>query len=788
MVLSNAQWFANPGVVYEIDESCRFNDDDSARLTQTFSSAPDSQKRFTCVFWLKRGGMDYQSISGAGVGATTGSIHMAINATGSLIFEVYHGSGWNSLGSTALYRDPSGWYQFMFVYDVDNATSGDRLRMWVNGTRVTNFATETQPTSSIDHLCFSNTTEMEIGDDGDGAYFDGYLAQFVGLDGIAASDMSDFGEINSTTGQWVPKDVSGVTLGTNGFILDFADSSDLGNNAASTDGTNDWTPVNLAEADQVVDTPTDNHCTLNVLRPPNTNLTFTEGNLNAVSSSGFHTYQATFALPVDGKWYWEVSAIGGSAPIGPGAGWDGMVGINRVGVGESLSPEAYNWGWGNAQTTASGKKYNDGQTNLVPASSLTDNSIVMIAVDMPGGKIWWGVDGSWMGTDSGDNDGDPAAGSNPAFDNVNTDEPLFPGGGCENDPHRYNFGQLGFAHTPPTGFKGLSTANLDDPTIADPSGSFQSTIYTGDGESSLAVNQDGNSTFEPDFVWIKNRDATDNHCLFDTARGATELLSSNTTDTETTDADTLTAFDSDGFTVGADVKVNTNTEKYVGWQWLESATPGFDIVLDTGTGSAHTISHSLGVTPEFFIRKERAADVGNWHVYHKDMNATPEDYYMALQATAAAADDAGIWNDTAPTSSVFTVGSNAGINGSTDTYVTYLWAGVEGFSKFGSYVGNGSTDGPFVWCGLSPSFVMTKRTNAAGDWKMWDNKRIPYNVITTSLAANVDAADNTGAAQYIDFLSNGFKIKGTDTETNGDGSTYIFAAFASTPFKTATAR
>jgi hypothetical protein len=781
MVLSNAQWFANPGVVYEIDESCRFNDDDSARLTQTFSSAPDSQKRFTCVFWLKRGGMDYQSISGAGVGATTGSIHMAINATGSLIFEVYHGSGWNSLGSTALYRDPSGWYQFMFVYDVDNATSGDRLRMWVNGTRVTNFATETQPTSSIDHLCFSNTTEMEIGDDGDGAYFDGYLAQFVGLDGIAASDMSDFGEINSTTGQWVPKDVSGVTLGTNGFILDFADSSDLGNNAASTDGTNDWTPVNLAAADQMTDSPTANYATINPLyfgTNTTSDVTFSEGNLKALNGNSANRLNFfTSGIPTTGKWAWKVKILGATL------GGNNIItfGFGSPGTATPTDGNAIAGQW-NTMVTQAECGYSDdidyifsGGTPTEHYDGATDsaqNDVFEWLVDRDAGTVQLKRNGSDRGS---------------LLSGLPDDEILIPF--VSTYAQEY---EITTDYTPSdSSYNVLSTANFPDPTIADPSAYFQPTIYTGDGATTLAVNQGGNSTFTPDFVWVKNRDQADSHLLFDSARAVTNYLISNTGGGQATGADTVESFDSDGFTVGDDVRVNTSGEKYVGWQWLESDTAGFDVFTFTGTGSAHTISHSLGVVPELIIIKNQNI-TSDWWVYHAANTSAPETDYLALNTTGATTDSAAAWNDTAPTSSVFSVGTASNVNGDGNSHIAYIFAGVENFSKYGSYVGNGSIDGPFVWLEFKPSALIVKRATAAGGWPMWDNARSTYNVNNHVIEADAtnagDGVEWTAAWTYIDFLSNGFKIRGNDTETNSDGSTYIFAAWADTPFKTATAR
>jgi len=229
----------------------------------------------------------------------------------------------------------------------------------------------------------------------------------------------------------------------------------------------------------------------------------------------------------------------------------------------------------------------------------------------------------------------------------------------------------------------------------------------------------------------------------------------------------------------------------VGWQWIEGATPGFDVVSFTGNATARTISHSVGVAPEFIVVKN-LADTDNWAVYHASNTAAPATDYLILNTTAATADDATIWNDTAPTSSVFSVGTSSLTNGNTEAMIAYLWAGVESFSKFGSYTGNGSTNGPFVWTGLKPSMVMVKRTNAAGGWPMWDNARSTYNVNNYLIEADATnaggGAEWTAAWTYIDFLSNGFKIRGNDTETNGSGSTYVFAAFAESPFKTATAR
>ena len=399
---------------------------------------------------------------------------------------------------------------------------------------------------------------------------------------------------------------------------------------------------------------------------------------------------------------------------------------------------------------------------------------------MDNSKIWWGVNNSWMGTASGDNDGNPATGANAAYSNLSGE--LFPLCNRQQDSADHNFGQLGFDGAVPAGALALCTANLSDPTIADPSAYFQPTLYTGNG-STQSIDQDGNSTFEPDFVWIKNRSAADDHCLFDSARGATKLLISNDSDAETTDADTLTSFDSDGFSLGDDDKVNTNTENYVAWQWLESATGGFDIVEYTGNATNRTISHSLGAVPELMIvRRTNATE--NWGVYHGANTSDPETEALILDLTNATNSSVStVWNDTAPTSSVFTVGTGGMTNPNPNPYIAYLFVGVEGFSKFGKYTGNGDDpDGPFAYLGFSPAWVMIKRTDSTNNWKIHTKKVEVFNPINQSVSADTSSAENTETDHEIDFLSNGFCIKENNSAFNASGGTYIYAAFAEAPF------
>jgi hypothetical protein len=342
-------------------------------------------------------------------------------------------------------------------------------------------------------------------------------------------------------------------------------------------------------------------------------------------------------------------------------------------------------------------------------------------------------------------------------------------------------------------------------TIDNPELYFQTVLYTGNGAANHAITLDGDEDMAPSFVWIKNRDATDQHCLFDSVRGATQLLVTSEGDpasaaAEVTDADTLDSFTSDGFQVDADVKVNTNTEKYVAWCWKGgtsgtdisggtiastgynyNATSGFSIFEHDGTGSNGTIAHGLGVAPQMLLLK-RVDDVGDWQTGHSGFTSWV--YQLGINTTTAQASSATVWNSTAPDATVISVGTSGGSNYSGRSYVTYAFAPVQGYSKFGSYTGNGNADGPFVYTGFRPAFLLIKSSSNSGTaWQMWDNKRaVPFNPITTwDLAANNNTAEDTIAAGVVDFLSNGFKMRKVGNDNNGSGLTYIYAAFAEAP-------
>jgi hypothetical protein len=343
-------------------------------------------------------------------------------------------------------------------------------------------------------------------------------------------------------------------------------------------------------------------------------------------------------------------------------------------------------------------------------------------------------------------------------------------------------------------------------TYAIPNGAtqFAATLYTGNGSTQTITNGANTSgvTFQPDFFWIKDRTAANQHVLQDTVRGAFVLVS-NTTGAEFSNANYITAYNSNGFTVGSSASVNTNADALVAWQWKAggtavsntsgsissqvsaNTTAGFSIVTYTGTGANATVGHGLGVAPKMVITKSRSLAGAQWGVYHASLTSAAYAVYLNL---TNAQTSSTAWNSTAPTSSVFSIGVNADSNNNTSTYVAYCFSEINGYSKFGSYTGNGSTDGTFVYLGFRPRFLLLKNISLAGsNWCIEDSSRQTINAMGLDLQPNVADAEVNNTPQ-LDFLSNGFKLRATTAGKNGSGNTIIYAAFAENPFKFSLAR
>ena len=335
--------------------------------------------------------------------------------------------------------------------------------------------------------------------------------------------------------------------------------------------------------------------------------------------------------------------------------------------------------------------------------------------------------------------------------------------------------------------------------IDKPSDYFNTVLYTGNG-STQSITGVG---FQPDWVWIKQRGGTTWHNLYDSVRGVTKAIASNDTYQEDTRATGLTAFGSDGFTVGSDSNANGSSNTYASWNWKAgtsftndaSATgigsidssgsvnqdAGFSICSYTGAGGVITVKHGLNTVPSVIITKN-LPDANHWGVYHHKNTTAPQTEFLYLSDTRATTDDATMWNDTAPTSSIFTAGDHSSSNRSGDPFIAYCFSEKQGYSKFGSYIGNSSTNGTFIYLGFKPAWVMVKRTDASSHWRMFDNKREGYNVDNDALKANTSDAETT--TDFIDLLSNGFKLRSSDSAVNS--GTLIYMAFAENPFVTST--
>jgi len=765
---------------YSISNSLRFNNDDSAYLTRTPASA-GNRKTWTWSGWVKFGGLSetFPRLFSTGTDANNRTEILFITSTNQIRFlSTVGGVSRGVIDTNASLRDASGWYHLVISLNASATT----LSVYINGVQQT--LAVTTAIANVDHM-INATNAHNIGRYfGSGNHFDGYLSEVNFIDGQALT-ADDFGEINATTGEWVPKAYEG-TYGTNGFYLEFKDGAALGDDTSG--NTNDWTPVNLASTDQMLDTPTNNFSTLNPLRKP-TYATLSDGNLVATTtgSQNVWNFASTIGLPVNqgGKFIFE-------ATLGTLEGATTLTGMGFITQDQSPNSATHSSSDCVVAYFCGGSKTVAG-VNSAYGATYTTNDVITCAIDITNDSAEFFKNGVSQGTITslGLNSSDTL------FAFVGNNQSSVDGSWS-----LVNFGQLDFTYTPPAGFLALCADNLPEPTIVDSETQFNVVTYTGTG-SPRSITGVG---FEPDFVWIKGRsDPADYHFLFDVVRGPDKVLKSNATDAEYFGGGTgyFPSFDSDGFSLTGNGLVNGNTNTYVAWCWKAGGTAvtntdgsitsqvsanvdaGFSIVGYTGTGAAATIGHGLSSAPDMIIVKNRDYAV-LWVVYHSSNTSAPETEALILNSTDATVDNNTVWNDTAPTSSVFSVETSLATNQLNDKHIAYCFHSVEGFSKFGSYVGNGSADGPFVYTGFRPAFVMIKRTDSSDEWAMHDSARPSYNPANLRLLANGSGAELS--TQPIDLTANGFKVRSTAPSHNASGGTYIYMAFAEAPFKNAVAR
>jgi len=753
-----------------INQSLRFNDDDSAYLSRTPASA-GNRKTWTWSGWVKRGNLGSDQFIFT-TGTTTGSqgLYFNFNSDDKLnVGDYSSGYIWQKITS-AVYRDVSSWYHIVISYNTTEATASDRIKLYVNGQRITAFSTDSNPSLNYDGYINGTAYPHGLGRFGgyDGAYLDGYLAEVHFTDGTAYT-ADDFGEFKS--GVWVAKTPS-VTYGTNGFHLAFADSAAIGDDTSG-EG-NDWAPNNFTASDVVTDSPTNNFA---VFSPIDSLVgSVTDGNLQAsTATSGSAKVKATFAIPQSGKWYFEIT------PTSSGN-------FSYVGIADG-DANAANSVLYKAQD---GTKRIDGAFTSYGAT-YTNNDVIGVAVNSDDGEVTFYKNNTSQGVISYSLEGKDLR---PMVSDSSSSVSV---------TFTADFGQQDFTYTPPSGYLALSTANLPAPAIdpaqqASPADYFNTVLYTGDGNDDRSITGVG---FQPDFVWFKQRSATRSHLLVDAIRGATQRLKSDTTDAEDTFADGCQAFESDGFQIGTNNTVNVSGGSYVAWNWKAGGTgvsntdgtitstvsanteSGFSIVSYTGNGSfSATVGHGLGQVPDLVIVKARTL-TRNWCIKHKDLSSD-KNLSFSTAAEAGPFGNGGLADLTSSSTFGFNgVSTLLSSNNNGDNYIAYCFHSVEGFSKFGSYTGNGSADGPFVYTGFRPAFILVKRTDSTASWGIFDATRNTFNAFTKALELNSSIAEVT--ATFGDMLSNGFKWRYTGAQ-NQSGGTYIYMAFAENPFKYANAR
>ncbi len=778
---------------YNLTRSLRFRQSASAYLNRTPASSPTSNQKGTFSFWFKRGLISFATEQWFFSSGAT-SLGCYIPTADRLGIEYFGGS---YLVTTQVFRDPSAWYHVVIAIDSTQATASNRAKVYVNGVQVTSFSTEQYPSQNATfnwmangQACFINQIYSS------GRYFDGYMAEWNYIDGQALTP-SSFGANSPTTGVWQPKKYAG-TYGTNGFYLPFSDNASTTTLGSDFSGNgNNWTTNNISLTagstyDSMTDVPTltsataSNYCVLN---PIGSDLSFGSiTNANLTATTNYKQKRGTFAVNT-GKYYWEVLCVSDVNPI-PAY----VIGV--VDVSAAVTTNPFTSGSGAVFYYANnGNKYINGTSSSYGAT-YTANDVIGVALDMDAGTVTFYKNNTSQGSVTLHT----ATASFVAFLASGSSDP-------NNTVYAINFGQRPFSYTPPTGFVALNTFNLPTPTIG-ATASTQANKYFDIATYNNATVVSGLG-FAPDFVWHKSRNQTYNHYLYDKVRGTgAKGLNSNTTSVEgANDALGIVSFDSTGVTYSSDAGLSQTNA--VGWFWKGGGTgvsntagsitstvsantsAGFSVVTYTGNGtSGNSWGHGLGVKPNFVIIKNRGT-TDFWSVYHSSLGATKKLHINTTDAQITS----GNYANTEPTSTVFTVSSGSEVNANGNTYVAYCFSEVAGYSRFGSYTGNGSTDGTFVYLGFRPRYIMVKNYLNAQEWIVIDSARNTFNVAGDYLRPNSSGAENSGSSpstsSFVDFLSNGIKFRNNASSsgyTNQSGQTYIYAAFAEFPFKYSLAR
>lgn len=741
---------------FVINQSLLLNDDDNPYLSWTPTSAGD-RSVFTISVWVKRGNL---SPSSSDIIFYQGSNNLSSFYAGlffindQLSFENWETSYQFQRRTNRLFRDPSAYYHIVAHLNTNNPVVSERVKIWVNGVEETSFSNSVNPgllgyqnnrinTANVHYIGRSSSISNQ---------FDGYLSDFYFIDGQALTP-TDFGEFDADN-NWKAKDFTG-TFGTNGFHLDFANPSNLGEDRSGNN--NDWTTTNITTSDQVSDSPSNNLLTLSPLEISSVG-SLKEGNTQFDSDTtplGQRCHGTHYVS--SGRWYFE---------------WNCIVVGSEIYVGITSNSLENSFNSNGSYVAIQGGTIRNGATNIQTGlTALTNGDVVGVALDLDANTLQFYLNNVAYGTSISI----PSGAYTPY---------IADGGSTSVVEGKIIVSSDDWTYAAPLGHQELSIENIraqENYTINKPSDYFDVITYTGDGVNPRSIT---GLDFQPDLVWIKNRSDAFWNSLWDSTRGTGSVLHSNNSNAEGVGSDgVLTSFDGNGFTIDtgvtSDVWTNEINDNYVAWCWRESNTTGFDIVGYTGNGSARTINHNLGQTPEMMILKDRTTGGGTnrWIVYHKDIDATPENNYLHLDGTEASLSSTVLFNNTAPTSTNFSVGASTTLNTNTNEYIAYLFSSIPGLIKVGSYEGNGSSNGPFVYTGFKPRYLMVKSLQSSTNWLVVDTERDGLNVTAAPLSPNVASVENTFIFE-ADFLSNGFKIRNSGVDANGSGQTIIFLAVA----------
>ena len=919
---------------YTVERSLRFNRASGDMTLDRTPSNSGNQKTWTFSAWIKRASLsaNYHMIF---EGKQNGSNYTAIyfDNTDKLRIEGYAGSEIHHLKTSQVFRDVSSWQHLVVAFDTTQGTASNRIKLYVNGTQVTDFDTENYP--SQDYDTFVNSTQRHDigrGQAGNSQAYGGYMAEINLTDG-QQYDPSYFGATDVLTGQWNPKKYGGG-YGTNGFYLNFSDNSGTSATTLGKDSSgngNNFTPNNFSVSagagnDSLEDTPTNNFTTINSIFKADGfdgTRTLSEGNL-AISgstndSSGDFMRAATIPFPLTGKWYVEANVT----TLSSSGGNDGgpLIGITDIPYNHADPKAKVIRADGKVATTGNAGGAGNSQFTTSFGGSISQGDVWQLAYDADNRYVYFGKNNNWANGSGSYNQSDfsnaqayatqPTAGIQQVY--IFT-SPYSSASGVSYQ-FDFNFGQRAFAHTPPTGYEELKSANLPDPAITLPNQHFDTLLFTANASTQVVTGLN----FKPDWVWGKSRSDSYDHELYDTVRGPLLRIKSNSTDQELTNSQNLQSFNSDGFTLGSQTNMNYNSgSNIVAWNWNAGETDGktytvtvvsdsgnkyrFDgygtsaVTLDLaeggtyifdqsdssnaghplrfsttangthgggseyttgvttagtpgssgaytqivvaasaptlyyycsvhsgmggqantnstlgssnfdgsiqstvkvnatagfsigtwvsdGSGSPTSFGHGLGVRPDFVIIKNRSSS-GNWQAWSYTFSNATNNFISLNLETGTQTAGAAMWGtiDSSIVSFRHSANSSNGNN-----MVGYFFNSVDGYSKFGSYRGNGNTDGVFVYTGFRPAWVMIKTTQQDGQWIIIDNKRDPHNVTKKNLRADLSAAENT-SYEYHDFCANGFKLRTSSASRNPNNEIVLYLAFAESPFKNSRAR